>query len=86
MRFLARLEQKSNRFIWLLGFGLIGAIGIVDFLTGYEFAFSVFYVLPISLITWITGRRAGLVASLVCALTWAWADIGSGHPTRILLS
>jgi diguanylate cyclase (GGDEF)-like protein len=63
-----------------VGFTLIGLIGIIDFLTGYEIAVSVFYVLPISLITWLTSRRIGLLASSVSAVVWLVADIASLHP------
>lgn len=62
-----------------MGILLISAIGIVDFLTGYELAFSVFYVLPIALITWLTSRLYGLLASLASAAAWLCADIATGH-------
>jgi diguanylate cyclase (GGDEF)-like protein len=72
--------EKQNLFIKIfLGVTLIGAIGWLDFLTGNEFAFSAFYVLPIALVTWLTGRRFGLVASLSSAAVWLGADISSGH-------
>lgn len=59
----------------MVAFALIGVIGLLDFLTGYEIAFSVFYVLPISLITWVTKRRYGLAASLASALVWFSAEV-----------
>jgi len=65
MNFLADLEKQSRLFKILIGFGLIGLMGIFDYLTGYELAFSLFYVLPISLTTWLMGQRLGLTASLV---------------------
>lgn len=58
----------------------IGVIGVIDFLTGYELGFSVFYVLPISLITWLKGRWLGLLAAFVSAFVWFIADIATGHP------
>lgn len=79
MNFLANLEERSQPFKILPGFGLIGAIGIFDFLTGYEFAFSVFYVIPVSLLTWLIGRWLGFIASLASAFVWLGADVASGH-------
>jgi GGDEF domain-containing protein len=64
----------------VLGFAIIGAIGLFDFLTGYEFAFSLFYVIPISLVTWFAGRRLGIIASLTSAMVWLGADAATGHP------
>ena len=79
MNFLASLEKHSKSLLVFAGFTLIGVIGIIDFLTGYEFAFSVFYVLPISLVTWLTSRRFGLAASLASAFVWFGADTTTGH-------
>ncbi|HEY45811.1 MAG TPA: diguanylate cyclase [Anaerolineae bacterium] len=80
MDFLAKLEKQSRPFRILLGFVIIGAIGLSDFLTGYEFSFSLFYVIPITLITWFLGQRLGIMASLTSALIWFGADTATGHP------
>ena len=79
MNFLARLEKLNKALLVSVGIILIGIIGIIDFLTGYELAFSVFYVLPISLITWLTSRRYGLAASISSALVWLYADLATGN-------
>jgi hypothetical protein len=41
MKFLASLERKNKFLLVFVGFLLIGIIGIIDFLTGYEYAFSI---------------------------------------------
>jgi diguanylate cyclase (GGDEF)-like protein len=76
---LANLEKQSQLSRILLGFALIGAIGILDFLTGYELAFSLFYVIPISLSIWVVDRRYGIITSFVSAFVWLGADLASGH-------
>lgn len=63
----------------MLGFVIVCAIGIVDFFTGYEFSFSLFYVIPIALVTWFGGRRIGIMMSLLSAAVWLGADAASGH-------
>jgi diguanylate cyclase (GGDEF)-like protein len=63
-----------------IGFSLIGIIGAIDFLTGYELSFSVFYVIPIFLVTWFTGRTLGLITSIISAFVWFAADIVAAHP------
>lgn len=80
MNYLAKIEKQNRHFLTAVGFALNGIIGIIDFLTGYELSFSVFYVLPISLVTWLTSRRVGLLTSLVSAGAWLSADIATGHP------
>ena len=48
-------------------------------MTGYELAFSLFYLLPISIVTWLAGRRLGIVMSLVSAVVWLVSDVTAGH-------
>ena len=54
--------------------GLIGIVGVLDYLTGYEISFGIFYFLPIFLATLALGRRAGVAASLLCAVVFFFAD------------
>jgi diguanylate cyclase (GGDEF)-like protein len=74
MNFLASLEKRSKPFWTIIGFALIGGVGVLDFLTGYELAFSVFYLIPVSLVTWLTSRRLGILTSLAGAFIWLMAD------------
>ena len=80
MKIIASLEKRSQFFWATAGLALIVAVGIVDFLTGYEIAFSLFYLIPISLVTWFAGRRLGIMAAIASALTWYITDIASGRP------
>jgi diguanylate cyclase (GGDEF)-like protein len=81
MNILEVLEKPGKPLLVLaIAFTLTGIIGVVDFLTGYEIAFSLFYVLPVALVTWRTTRQLGLVTSLAGAIVWYWADVASGHP------
>jgi diguanylate cyclase (GGDEF)-like protein len=77
--FLGKIERLNQPSKIILGLVLIGAIGILDYLTGYELAFSVFYVIPISIATWLAGRGHGIMASSVSAIVWLGADEASGH-------
>lgn len=79
MKVLESLEKQKMPLLVFAGFILIGIIGFIDYWTGYEFAFSVFYVLPISLITWVASQRSGFTASIVSAVVWLVADITSGQ-------
>jgi diguanylate cyclase (GGDEF)-like protein len=50
-------------------------IGVIRFLTGPEFALSLFYILPIGLATWYAGKWAGVMVSLASAVSWLIADL-----------
>jgi diguanylate cyclase (GGDEF)-like protein len=80
MRIISNLNNERRLFIFFIGFFLIGIIGLIDYWTGYEYALSLFYVLPISLITWSINRKIGYAASVISALVWYLADLYSGHP------
>jgi diguanylate cyclase (GGDEF)-like protein len=50
------------------------AVGLLDYVTGSELSFSLFYLFPIALLTWFAGRRAGIALSLLCAGLWLVAE------------
>lgn len=54
------------------------AIGALDFFTGQECQVVALYLLPVSLVTWVAGRRLGMVFCLLSACTWLAAEVGIG--------
>jgi diguanylate cyclase (GGDEF)-like protein len=52
---------------------------VIDYQTGYELAFSLFYLIPIALATWVSGRDTGLLVSILGACAWYVADVLSGQ-------
>lgn len=63
----------------ILGVVLTGVVGVIDHLTGPEVAFSIFYLIPISLVTWFVGKWSGFSISIASAVTWLAADLSAGH-------
>jgi len=82
------LEKGSPLFSIIVGIVAIGLLGIVDYLTGNEITFSLFYLAPIVLVTWAVNRNAGLIVSLLSSLTLLVAEIAAAqtysHPTVYL--
>ncbi|GAB3015258.1 hypothetical protein GCM10027098_07110 [Bowmanella dokdonensis] len=64
----------------MVAFILVAGVGLLDIVTGYELAFSLFYLLPVSLAAWFVGKRFGLATSVVSALAWGMADLLSEQP------
>ena len=79
MNILAILEKRSKPFWTVAGLALIGGLGFLDYVTGYELAFSLFYLIPVSLVAWRTDQRLGIIAALASALVWLAADVGAGN-------
>ncbi|MDY6862578.1 MAG: diguanylate cyclase [Thermodesulfobacteriota bacterium] len=72
------IERHYNKFRTLLtisGFIITLFIGIIRFMTGPEFALSLFYLFPICFVTWFAGRFAGILISILSAVTWLIADL-----------
>jgi PAS domain S-box-containing protein len=50
-------------------------LGIIDYLTGPWFAFSIFYLIPVSIVAWFVNRWAGILISIASVITWLIADL-----------
>jgi diguanylate cyclase (GGDEF)-like protein len=72
-------KYQTKGFLLWAYFLLIGILGSVDYLTGYELAFSPFYLFPIFGVAWLSGYTLGFAAAITSALVWLLADIASGH-------
>jgi diguanylate cyclase (GGDEF)-like protein len=73
------LEKIPKTAILLISFLLVISVGVVDRLTGYEISFSIFYLLPIALVSWFNKRSHAVMISILSSAMWLWADIYSGH-------
>ena len=73
--------RPSSQIARLCGIACVLAlIGWVDYITGYELQFFLFYFVPVALAAWYTGRTLSVVVALVSAATWFYVDLLSGHP------
>jgi signal transduction histidine kinase len=60
---------------------LIGLLGYLDYLTGYEQSLLLFYLVPIAIATWFGGLIFGLILSVVSVAVWVASDLFAGIPT-----
>jgi diguanylate cyclase (GGDEF)-like protein len=67
MTILDRLGQRSKTFLTTLGFLLVVLQSIINYLAGPDFSIALFYLLPVSLVAWLVGRRAAILVSLASA-------------------
>ena len=84
------LENKSPLFWTVVGILIIGLLGILDYTTGNELTLSLFYLIPIVLVTGGVNRKTGLFMSFLSGLTLLGAEIAAGqtysHPIFYLLN
>jgi signal transduction histidine kinase len=79
---LAQLEQRPRSNIVFVSVGLLVLIGIVDYITGFEILFSVFYLVAVGLAAWYVGRGFGLVMSFLSVVVWIGGDLAAGAHYR----
>lgn len=84
MNFRLYLEGRPK---WCLAAGgalLTGVLGIIDYTTGPDVSFVVFYLIPVFTTAWFAGKNAGVLIALASGATWFWADLAAsqdaGHP------
>jgi diguanylate cyclase (GGDEF)-like protein len=58
---------------------VVALLGIVDYASGPQIAFSVFYLLPVSLVGWKSAQGAAAAVAALAATTWIIADVSAGQ-------
>jgi hypothetical protein len=75
----AASQRRSRRLFIFAGCLLsLPLLGWVDYLTGYELGFFVFYSVPVGLAAWCLGRWPGIALALGATITWWLADAFAG--------
>jgi diguanylate cyclase (GGDEF)-like protein len=84
------LERKNPIFWGVIGIVLVGLLGLLDYLTGNDILFSLFYFVPIVLVTLAVSLKFGLFISFLSAITLLVAEVSTGfsysHPIIFLLN
>ncbi len=58
---------------------LVIILGVVDWQTGFELNFFVFYFIPISISAWIFGIELSIIISMLCSIVWFVAGNQTGY-------
>ncbi|MEP6476301.1 MAG: ATP-binding protein [Actinomycetota bacterium] len=80
LRTEAFFGQRSSVFVFVFGLVFCLVVEVLDSITWYGISFSFFYLMPIGLIAWHLGRRAGAVMAVVATIGGLLGDV-VGHPT-----
>ena len=79
MTILERLGQSSKSFLLALGLLLVLLQSVVNYLSGPDIAFFIFYLLPVSLVAWLVSRRAAIFVSLASTAGYFVTEQLIGH-------
>jgi diguanylate cyclase (GGDEF)-like protein len=68
IRFLNYLSGRSRAVVWVITVSFVLLLGVIDYVTGQRISITFFYLLPVSLASWLLGRTPGRVVALGSAL------------------
>ena len=74
------LSGLSQATAIVLAVCFLGIFGLLDYLTGYEISFAVFYLAPVSIAAWYASRQWSLALAVASSLIWYIAELGAGYP------
>jgi diguanylate cyclase (GGDEF)-like protein len=81
---VAGMDLLSTRFsraaVIAFATATLVVIGLLDYVTGYEISFAVFYLVPAGVAAWLAGRRPGILFAVAASLCWYLAERGGGYP------
>jgi diguanylate cyclase (GGDEF)-like protein len=69
-----KLSRSSKVLLFSGLLAVLLLIGAIDYATGSELAFSIFYLFPVGIAAWYIGLEAGISLSILSALAWYIAD------------
>jgi serine phosphatase RsbU (regulator of sigma subunit) len=73
--FFVYFSRQSRLKLLAIGYLMVAVIFGLDYVTGVEFTFSIFYLIAVFFVAWFVGKAAGAVISLVSAAAWLLADV-----------
>jgi signal transduction histidine kinase len=83
---IKQFERRGRALPAAVALMIVAGVGSVDYATGWELSFSVFYLLAVSLATWFVGTRFALFVSVLSVAVSLAGDLVNGgrYSTRLV--
>jgi signal transduction histidine kinase len=78
MKVFKKLEKWPKSLLELLCVAMVLLIGMVDYATGYEAIFFIFYLIPVMAAVWWVGARLGVFISVFSVIVWRVSNYAAG--------
>ena len=75
-RVLARLSHGQ---LLIVSLCTVAVVAAVDYVTGYEISFSLFYLAPVALAAWYVDKRTAIAIAALSSVSWFLADFAAGN-------
>lgn len=73
------MENTSTPLILLLSLVQITILGILDYSTGFEISFAVFYLIPVTFTAWFCSKNYAIFVSFASAMAWHFSNSLAGE-------
>ena len=70
---------RHRALTFVLAIGLAILVALLDYATGYAWRFAILYLIPVALVTWTCGARAGLAIAAISSIFWL-VSFSAIHP------
>ena len=64
----------------LISAAILLVLSLLDYITGYEFGFFIFYFIPVAVAAWYGGKKEGIAMAVMCGICWFISDRLTHHP------
>jgi K+-sensing histidine kinase KdpD len=71
--------ENSLGIVRIVSIGALLLIGWLDYVTGYEFGFFIFYFIPVAIAAWYCGPKDGISVAVASAICWYLSDLFTHH-------
>ncbi len=78
LRSLRWLDSRSPSWVCVIGGWLILSIGLLSYASGPQLSSSLLYLIPVIVVTRVSGFHAGFTAALLAATVWLVVDLNGG--------
>jgi signal transduction histidine kinase len=84
---IKRIEAWPKPVTAATSLALLGVIGFLDYITGYEAIFFTFYLIPVVLAVWCVNVFWGVLVSVLSVIIWRVSNLAAGaHYSSSLIS
>ena len=74
-----KFEFKNKKLeIFVFNVILVSMLGYIDYITGIEISFAIFYLIPISIAAWYLGRNIAILFAVASAILWLYNELQFG--------
>jgi uncharacterized membrane protein (DUF2068 family) len=74
-----QLRVLSRMKLFYASVASLATVSFLDYVTGSEFFFFLFYVIPVALYAWYSNLRTTVAAAMISGIVWWFTDWAGGH-------